>query len=171
MQITEEKNVGARKRNKKFFSCRRRWTRRDDGIFITTRFAPGIILETYPRELSRVEKRSLPLAEELHTGNEFACRQHVFPTYSIFFMPRRGALMRKTCCENLRTKICGGYIILSVTYPRNDRDARARVRVMQSRGFCIFITSYIQLIYVMFNLMFQGGINFKTCFANANKYL
>lgn len=33
-------------------------------------------------------------------GNEFACRPHVLPAF--FFMPRRGSLMWKTCCENLR---------------------------------------------------------------------
>lgn len=33
-------------------------------------------------------------------GNEFACRPHVLPAF--FFMLRRGSLMWKTCCENLR---------------------------------------------------------------------
>lgn len=52
----EEKNVGIRGTQNSPRAVV--GTRRDDGIFITTRFAPGIILGTFSRELSVEEARA-----------------------------------------------------------------------------------------------------------------
>lgn len=58
--------------------------RRDDGIFITTRFAPGIILGTFPRELSGRSRFCKRVPPRACTGNEFACRQHVLSAFFFF---------------------------------------------------------------------------------------
>jgi len=56
-------------------------TRRDDGIFITTRFASGIILGTFSRELSVEEARAFAKVFARATaGNEFARRQ-ILPAF------------------------------------------------------------------------------------------
>jgi len=60
-------------------------TRRDDGIFITTRFALGIILGTFSRELSGGRGKGEASVRVEFAGNEFACRQHVLSTASFVF--------------------------------------------------------------------------------------
>lgn len=57
-------------------------TTRDDGIFITTRFAPGIILGTFSRELSEEARAPAKVFVRATAGNEFARRQ-VLP--AVFF--------------------------------------------------------------------------------------
>lgn len=81
--------------------------RRDDGIFITTRFAPGIILGTFPRELSGLALLQACSDESLHRKWIRVSTARTSGIFSSFFSccARRGLLMWKTWCENLRTKI------------------------------------------------------------------
>lgn len=114
--------------------------RRDDGIFITTRFAPGIILGTFPRdsrsggvrrknganEGRRGEGTAALLRERVRdsvstVGNEFACRLHVLPAF--FLMP----LARLANVENMLRKLAyDGSVLLSVTYLRETREREER---------------------------------------------
>jgi len=95
---------GKRQKNTKFSIVD---ARRDDGIFITTRFAPGIILGTFPRELSGLALLQACSDESLHRKWIRVSTARTSGIFSSFFScyARRGLLMWKTWCENLRTKI------------------------------------------------------------------
>lgn len=105
----EEKNVGIRGTQNSPRAVV--GTRRDDGIFITTRFAPGIILGTFSRELSVEEARAGEFARAT-AGNEFTCRHHVL---TVFFLCHAvDPLMWKTCYENLRTQVYYFRLLISI---------------------------------------------------------
>lgn len=102
--------------------------RRDDGIFITTRFAPGIILAMFPRELrgGRATGGEARFCErvrdsESSAGNEFARRLHVLPPFFFLTPHRRSANVE----DMLREHAHDGGVLVSVTYPRVRGSGRA----------------------------------------------
>lgn len=95
---------GNRQKNTKFSFVD---ARRDDRIFITTRFAPGIILGTFLRELSGLALLQACSDESLHRKwirASTARTSGIFSFPSFFFLccAGPGLLMWKTWCENLR---------------------------------------------------------------------
>lgn len=101
-----------RRRNTKFSSCRR-WREKGRWNFYNDTFCARDYFRDVPAGFEGRERsagrgttaallKARPRFRERRAhGNEFACRLHVLPTFFLLMQPAQ--LMRKTCCENLRT--------------------------------------------------------------------
>lgn len=109
-------------------------TRRDDGIFITTRFAPGIILGTFSRELSAEKARAPTRPRLCESTRESYCRKWIHAstsrTFGILFSCRTERWFANV--ENMLWKLAYGGVLLSVTYRR--KQPRVRVTCLQSHS-------------------------------------
>lgn len=140
----ERRKTSAR-RNTKFFPCHRQYGGGDDGIFITTRFALGIILGTFSRELSeegggRVSARGLSLPEmNSHVDSTYCLQDLLFFSYCT-----EDSLMRKTCCKNLR--VYESACVLSVTCSRG-KSAKSAWHLTLRRCFPASLTMIVLIPY------------------------